>query len=249
VLDQPQTDRVREAFAELTDAVDPFVKPPGIESVRATVRRRRQRRLGGTMVSALAVAGVVTLVQLPAADRPGVDETARPTAATSVAPTALPAPPAPPSAAATIGAATASATTTPTPEENRPGRGGTTPTVGPTRAPVLPPPCASAVTAAAAGANLVITGAPVCEGETVAVFWATYETQRDGSQRLFASERHTLTRGSPRVTTTLRESPICIGPWYVVRGDIEIRTTIPVEEVDPYPRGVLATEDGEICLS
>jgi hypothetical protein len=113
-----------------------------------------------------------------------------------------------------------------------------------------PPPCTSTVTASAKGTELVIVAGPVCAGEQIAVSWVTYETQPDGSQKLFASDRHLLTDARPRVTATLRESPKCVGPWYVLRADPLIPSTLPADVVDPFPSGaVVASEDGEICLN
>jgi hypothetical protein len=116
--------------------------------------------------------------------------------------------------------------------------------------PNWPPPCASTVTASAKGTELVISAAPVCAGAEIAVSWVTYETQRDGSQKLFASDRLTLTAARPRVTATLRESPTCVGPWYVLRADPSIPSTLPADAVEPFPSdAILASEDGELCLS
>jgi hypothetical protein len=97
---------------------------------------------------------------------------------------------------------------------------------------------------------LVIVAGPVCAGDEIAISWVTYETQRDGSQNLFASDRLTLTAARPRATATLRESPKCVGPWYVLRADPPIPSTLPADVVEPFPSGtIVASEDGELCLS
>jgi hypothetical protein len=246
VLDLPPTDdRVRDAFAELTGSVDHLLRPPGVGSVRETVRRRRQRRIGATAAAAVAVAGVLGLAQLPALDGPAID-VADPPTATTLAPS-VPLPTlAPPTAAS--GPSRASGTPTAT-GGGEPAHSASPPTqhVG---TPNPPPPCASTVTASAKGTELVISAAPVCAGAEIAVSWATYETQRDGSQKLFASDRHVLTADRPRVTATLRESPTCVGPWYVLRADPPIPSTLPADVVEPFPSGtIVASEDGELCLS
>ena len=246
MLDLPPTDRVRDAFAELTGSVDHLVRPPGVGSVRETVRRRRQRRLGATAAAAVAVAGVIGLAQLPPLDRPAVDLADPPPAATTLAPSVLLPPFAPPTAAA--GQSRPSATPT-APGGGEPAYSAPPPTqpVGTTNG---PPPCTSTVTASAKGTELVISAGPVCAGDEIAVSWVTYETQPDGSQKLFASDRHLLTAARPRVTATLRESPKCVGPWYVLRADPPIPSTLPADAVEPFPSGaIVASEDGEICLS
>lgn len=246
---EPPSDRVRYAFTELTDSIDPLLRPPGVGSVRETVRRRRQRRLGGTAAAALAVAGVIALVRLPLMEQPVVnvaDPPGKPV--TTMSPGLILPPFAPPTAVATptpTGARAASVT----PADAEPTRT----TSPPTRAAddqQGPPPCASVVTATATGSKLVIAAGPVCPGAEILVSWVTYETQRDGSHRLFATERHTLTEDDPRVTTTLRESPTCVGPWYALRADPPVPVVIAADETEPFPRAaVLASEDGEICLN
>lgn len=242
---EPGSDRVRDAFADLTDSIDPSLRPPGVTSVRETVRRRRQRRLGGTAAAVLAVAGVVALVRLPLMEQPAHNMAEPPAVGVTTMPSGVLRPPlAPPTSAPT-----ATATPPPSPVQDA----AATRTSPPTRADetaIPPPPCTSPVTAAATGSQLVISAGPFCSGDEIVVSWATYETQRDGSQKLFASERHTLTEREPRVTTRLRESPTCVGPWYALRADPPIPATIAAGEVEPFPSGaVLASEDGEICLS
>ena len=247
MLDLPPTDRVKDAFAELTGSVDPLVRPPGVGSVWETVRRRRKRRIGVSVAAAVAVTGVLGLAQLPGLEKPPVDLADPPPAATTLAPTVMLPPFAPPTASP------GPAGTSVAPTEVAPGRtpeGGAPVPTRPVETSQPPPPCLSRVTASADGTEVVITAGPVCPGDVIAVSWATYETQRDGSQKLFASDRHTLTATSPRVTVTLRESPTCVGPWYVVRSDPPIPTTIAADAVEPFPSGaVVASEDGEICLS
>ncbi len=243
---EPPSDRVRDAFADLTDSIDPLLRPPGITSVRETVRRRRQRRVGGAAAAVLAVAGVVALVRLPLMEQPTHNMAEPPAVRVTTMPSeALRPPLAPPAGAATA------TTATPPPfahEDSAPER--TTPPTPSAGTAVPPPPCALPVTAAATGSQLVISAGPFCSGDEIVVSWATYETQRDGSQKLFAFERHTLTEREPRVTTRLRESPTCVGPWYALRADPPIPATIAAGEVEPFPSGaVLASEDGEICLS
>ncbi|MDG4821260.1 hypothetical protein O7635_05260 [Asanoa sp. WMMD1127] len=251
MLDHQPCDRVRIAFDELTDSVDPHVRPPGADSVLATVRRRRQRRLAGSTAAALAVVGVLALVRLPLADRPTVDqaEPARP-AATTQGPLL---PPFAPPTAVTPSPPAATVTVVPS---DAPSEGGATRTAPPppdrpTDDAVAPAaPCVSKVTAAATGGTLVFSAGPVCPGAGIVVSWATYETQQDGSQQLFASGRRTLTPDDPRWTATLRESPTCVGPWYALRADPPIPATIAADVVEPFPGGtVLAREDGEICLN
>jgi hypothetical protein len=242
---EPPSDRIRDAFADLTDSIDPLLRPPGATSVRETVRRRRQRRLGGAAAAVLAVAGVITLVRLPLMEQPA-HNTAEPPAVgvTTLSPGPLLPPLAPPTSAPTT-----TATPPPSPVQDAAATGTSPPTRADETA-VPPPPCTSPVTAAATGDQLVISAGPFCSGDEIVVSWATYETQRDGSQKLFASERHTLTEREPRLTTRLRESPTCVGPWYALRADPPIPATIAAGEVEPFPSGtVLASEDGDICLS
>jgi hypothetical protein len=250
VLDEPRTDRVRDAFAELTEAVDPFLRPPGVESVRATVRRRRRRRLGAGAAAAVAVAAVVGLVRLPAMEQPAPVVAERPEPVRTLPPTAASPPLAPPAASPTPAGGTSparssSAARTPAPDRSDRDRA--------TNRPAEPaqeqPACVSTVNATANGGDVVIAADSICPGETIAVSWVTYEARRDGSQRLFATERLTLTEARPRVTATLRESPTCVGPWYVLRGDPPIRSTIAADEAEPYAEEfVVARADGEICL-
>ncbi|GAA1870957.1 hypothetical protein [Asanoa iriomotensis] len=242
-----ETDRVRDAFTDLTDSIDPFLRPPGVESVHTTVRRRRQRRLGVTAAAAVAVAAVAGLAQLPAMEQPAPVVADQPAPADTLAPTAGAPSPAPPSMG-TASAGGPSAAVTRTPGRGQDAGG---PRTGRPTEPAMPPPaCASTVSATANGSNLVIAADVICPGETIAVSWVTYEARRDGSQQLFANERLTLTEAQDRVTATLRESPTCVGPWYVLRDDPAIPATIAAEESKPFPAGtVVASEDGEICLS
>jgi hypothetical protein len=59
-----------------------------------------------------------------------------------------------------------------------------------------------------------------------------------------------LTEARDRVVTTLRESPTCVGPWFVLRGHPSFPATIAAETAEPFPAElVLASADGELCLS
>ncbi|MEV4618594.1 hypothetical protein AB0J74_07800 [Asanoa sp. NPDC049573] len=249
MLDLPPTDdRVRDAFAQLTGSVDHLLRPPGVDSVQQTVRRRRQRRIGATAAVAVAVAGLIGLARLPAHDRPTVGVAEPPPATGTLAPSLL----LPPYAAPTVAPSRPAPGATPTPAA--PGGGGPAPSVPPPTRPVgttyEPPPCTSTVKAAGEGTELVITAGPVCAGDVIAISWVTYETQRDGSQKLFASDRLTLTEARPRVAVTLRESPTCAGPWYALRADPPIPSTLPADAVEPFPTGtIVASEDGELCLN
>ncbi|MEV0717063.1 hypothetical protein [Asanoa sp. NPDC050611] len=251
MLDEPRTDRVRDAFAELTGSIDPFLTPPGVDSVHSTVRRRRQRLMGGVAAAAVAVAAVAGLAQLPAMEQPAPVVADRPQPAHTLPPTALTPPLAPPaalspSARSQTAAGGATATKAPVSAGDGDGRA-TTP---PAAAQQGPAACVSTVRASADGSNLVVTADTVCPGETIAVSWVTYEAQRDGSQQLFANEQLTLTEARKRVVTTLRESPTCVGPWYVLRGKPSIPATIGAEQTEPFPDDtVLASEDGELCLN
>ncbi|GIF65736.1 hypothetical protein Ais01nite_37710 [Asanoa ishikariensis] len=243
---EPPPDRVHHAFAELTESIDPLLRPPGVESVRETVRRRRQRRVGGVAAAAIAVAGVITLVRLPLMEQPAANVAQPPTVGgTAAHPSVLLPPYAPPTSAPT-GPATSPPSTT-APEDDAPDE--SIPPTQPDGAAIPPANCVSEVIAAATGSQLVISAGPVCPNAEIVVSWVTYETQRDGSQTLFATERHTLSAREPRVTTTLRESSVCVGPWYVLRSNPSIPLIIAAGEVAPFPGdSVLASEDGEICL-
>ncbi|MEV4533502.1 hypothetical protein AB0J82_06680 [Asanoa sp. NPDC049518] len=245
---EPPPDRVHDAFAELTESVDALLRPPGVESVRETVRRRRQRRVGGAAAAALAVAGVIALARLPLMEQPTHIQAEPPAEGGTTTQPSMPLPPfAPPTSAATEPATSPPAATV-SPRDTA--VDGNTPSTQPDGAALPPPPkCVSEVTAAATGSQLVISAGPVCPQAEIVVSWVTYETQRDGSQTLFATERHTLTAREPQVTTTLRESPVCVGPWYALRSDPPIPAIIAAGEVAPFPSdSVLASEDGEICL-
>ncbi|GIF76702.1 hypothetical protein [Asanoa siamensis] len=247
--EEPRTDQVRDAFAALTGSIDPHLRPPGVGSVRDTVHRRRQRRLIGVAAAAVAVATVVGLAQLPAMEQPAPVAAERP-APVRTSPPSAPQPPLAPPTRAPVSAGNGTdaadgpvATATSTPARAPGGQASVAPTA-------RPPACASAVHVSRSAGNLVIIADPVCAGETIAVSWVTYEARADGSQRLFAHERLTLTAARHRITTTLRESPTCVGAWYVLRGDPSIPATIGAEDVEPFPGGtVVASQDGEICLS
>ncbi|SNS84584.1 hypothetical protein SAMN05421812_10225 [Asanoa hainanensis] len=245
---EPPPDRLDRAFGELTESVDPWLRPPGVEAVRETVHRRRQRRVGGVAAAVLAVAGVITLVRLPLMEQPAHNMAEPPaTVGSATQPSVLLPPFAPPTSAPTSPATSPPATTVPPGDS---GPGSNTPSTEPDGVALPPPPeCVSKVTAAATGSQLVISAGPVCPTAEIAVSWVTYETQRDGTQTLFATEKHTLTAREPKVTTTLRESSICVGPWYALRADPPIPVIIAAGDVAPFPSdSVLASEDGEICL-
>ena len=241
-------DPIRSAFDELTAAVDSAVRPPGVAAVRRTVRRRRQQRWagGGAALAVLAVVGAVALLRPPAGEQPAADLTLRATTPVTAASAMKPRPTPPPSVAPT-------AQPTPPASPDRPGGATRAPTIATTsKIPVpLPPGCArdGRTWRVTTGSTITITARSICPGETARVFWATYETRPDGSHVLFASEQHTLTAEDPSVTTTLRRSTECEGPWFVVVGEAAVLSAIAEDDATPYPDGVIASGDGEICLN
>ena len=240
-------DPIRSAFDGLTAAVDSAVRPPGVAAVRRTVRRRRQRWAGGgAALAVLAVVGAVALLRPPVGEQPAAGLTLRATTPVT-ATSAMEAPPTPPPPVAPT------ARPTPSASPDRPGGATRAPTLATTSKAAVPPLLGCArdgrTWRVTGGPTITITASSICPGETLRVFWATYETRPDGSHVLFASEQHALTAADPSVTTTLRRSTGCEGPWFVVVGEAAVLSAIAEDDANPYPDGVIASGDGEICLN
>ncbi len=166
-----QPDPLRSAFDEIRASVLPSMRPPGVDRVTETVRRRRNVR---SAVAAIAVVLLVGTGFWIGGARIGKTGT--------------------PGTAPTMASADASASVSPSPESSivagQP----------PPRRPSTTPTTAKKAACVTDGVSVWDTGqyqvefssvtnrqTPPCAGYKLTIYWATYKKNPDGSGRLYAS--------------------------------------------------------------
>ncbi|GLH97845.1 hypothetical protein [Phytohabitans aurantiacus] len=208
-------DPLRSAFDGFRADALPDLQAPGVTDVRRRWIRRRAVQSG----AAVAVVAVLTLTGValagPLSAEPEITDSASP--ATSPSPSATPSP----SAGATKVRPDAGDQT---PRKDGGNQGGKTcREYG--EVDIAEPMTDGAITLAArvdAGDERKL-----CPGEVIRVFWASYEIDPGGIQRLFDSGTGRLDAGQPTVRLEVRLPSGDCRSWYVGAGSAEIRELIP----------------------
>jgi hypothetical protein len=210
-------DPLEAEFAALRSAL--LIRPPGPDAVRRTVRRRRHRAIASAgalavlAVSALALsaAGYVRPPQRTAAVDPSVSPS--PTVPAVPHPVGSAGPARPSSSPGHTAAARPPASATSGPPCHRYG------------AVLLDSTTSSSVTVRVDQQGLY----PLCPGERVRVFAATYSVDSNGVQHLFKSQVGYLDLGHNPVTVPY-QTPPCHAIVYVMSGNQTIKQTIPATD-------------------
>lgn len=66
---------------------------------------------------------------------------------------------------------------------------------------------------------------PLCLGERIRVFWASYTSGADGVSHLYQSQSHYLDRDHPSWTMTIIVPAKCGSSWYIGRDNPAVPTT------------------------
>ncbi len=208
-------DPLKAEFAALPSAL--LIRPPGADAARRTVRRRRHRAIASASVLA-----VLAVVALGLGSAGYVRRPPRTTAA--VNPSAMPSPtPASPHPVAPTGAPSSARTRT-----------GTT---APTTTVATGVPChrygaalLDTTTSSSVSVGVDQKGLyPLCPGERVRVFVATYSVDSNGVQHLFRSQVGYLDPAHNPITLTY-QAPPCHAIIYVMSGNQTIKQTIPATD-------------------
>ncbi|MEH1126532.1 hypothetical protein [Micromonospora sp. CPCC 206061] len=208
-------DPLRSAFDEFRADTMPELQAPGVADVRRRWIRRRAVQSG----AALAAVAVLALAGVALAGPPS----AQPEVTDSASPSATP---------------TASATASPSASASkvRPDAGGETPRKDGGNqggkscreygeVDIAEPMTDGAITLAARVA--ADAERKLCPGEEIRVFWASYEIDPDGTQRLFGSGVGRLDAEQPTVRLEMQIPSGDCRAWYVGAGSAEIRGLIP----------------------
>ncbi len=206
-----ERDPLAAEFAALRTAV--VSRPPGVAAARRTVRRRRQRVVVGAASLAVVVLAALGVAVAGFAAPPGHRSAPRPaadpvpsTGAPSLAPAAPPVLPGP----------------------SRPASAGAAPAVSSgaacTRygAVVLDTPKQTSVTVRVDQDGPY----PLCPGERVRVFVATYSVDSTGGQHLYKSVTGTLDAAHNPLTLPLQVPP-CHVTVYVISGNQQVKSALP----------------------
>ncbi|HEX6970515.1 MAG TPA: hypothetical protein VF174_17110 [Micromonosporaceae bacterium] len=87
---------------------------------------------------------------------------------------------------------------------------------------------------------------PLCPGERIRVFWATYRRTDDGGSTLYGSDVRYLDWSSPTWTMQLALPGECGQSWYVATGNWAIPQTLKPGQV-PFGSGKLNWHTGGEC--
>jgi hypothetical protein len=212
--DELRSPELSSVFEDLRISVLPAVRPPGVATVRHTVRRRRSVRLGvGTAtVAALAIAGFVIM---PRQHQPRND-LGDPSVSTSPATGG--------SGGPSAGTASSAGSIAILSDTQPPGRATKSKAYCPTDWLVdLKEPFDHGwvrLTARVDGADLG------CSDGQIRVFWASYTIESTGLQRLYRNEINYLSRSAPSILMHIELPRECDVAWYLVAGDQEILRSV-----------------------
>jgi hypothetical protein len=203
----PDQDPLRTALATLREAAVPHVRPPGVEAVRATVRRRQARRSAAALVAVVAVVVVlISFASLLVPPPPVLHPT--PTPSPTTTPTGQPTPSTTPSESGSAAPSAAATGTNPVGTQVT----ATEPCNTAPSTEVLPFPQFR---------FRLDPARPGCGGEgvTIRVFWAVYTLDPDGVARLSGSQVGLLSANNPVITMTMTLPRQCSIIWFVVEGN------------------------------
>ncbi|MEV0454389.1 hypothetical protein [Catellatospora methionotrophica] len=247
------SDDLRRLLADASRAASPYVRPPGHEAARRTLRRRRVTRVSGlAVVLALALVLGTNLIPQstspvpPLLPTPSTGPTADPSASPSwpaPTPTGTPSPvptPSPGAGASPSPGALPSGTPRPTGQPVANPSPSASPSPSPSPSPP-PPACVDLVVpqitnaTTPAPATMTFSIAPadldrLCEGWQIHVSWAAYRTYDAETQMYTSGGDFVLTAASPTRTGRLWSEYGCTGDRYFSFGSLP---TLP----DTFPRG------------
>ncbi|MCW6005062.1 hypothetical protein K1W54_10775 [Micromonospora sp. CPCC 205371] len=227
-------DPLRSAFDDFRADALPDLQAPGV----ADVRRRWMRRRAVQSGAALAAVAVLALTGVALAGPP----TAQPDVTDSASPSATPSASATPSPSASASKVRPDAGDQ-TPRKDGSNQGGTScREYG--EVDIAEPMTDGAITLAArvdAGDERKL-----CPGEEIRIFWASYEIDPDGTQRLFGSGSGRLDADQPTARLEVQLPSGDCRSWYVGAGSAEIRDVIPPDG-GSYPN-VIDSNKADGCV-